>query len=155
MTSSRKRTGRSCLALFLSLATLSCARPPGLHLRYGDRFSETDLATILAENPLGPNENIKVTTLGKGEGASHHIVQVRHRERPHIHKNHDLTIVMLSGEGYLMLDGKRVDLTVGDIAFIPRAVPHYFVNTFREPSAGLGIFSPPFDGKDTLPLPMP
>lgn len=155
MISSRMTTGLSGLVLLLSLVTVSCARAPGLYLQYGNRLSETDVAKVLAENPLGPNENVKVTTLGAGEGVSHHIVQVRDRETPHIHKHHDLTIVMFRGEGYLMIDGRRINLTVGDVVFIPRAVPHYFVNTFSEPSSGLAVFSPPFDGKDTLPVKAP
>lgn len=96
-----------------------------------------------------------MTTLGKGEGVSHHVVQVRNREMPHIHKDHDLTIVVLKGAGYLILDGRPIDLVAGDIVFIPRAIPHYFVNTFREPTYGLAVFSPPFDGKDTIPIGKP
>lgn len=155
MISSRMRTGLSGLVLLLSLLTLSCARTPGLYLQYGNRFSQTNVAKFLAENPLGPSENIKVTTLGTAQGVSHHIVQVRDRETPHIHKHHDLTIVMFKGEGYLMIDGRRVNLAEGDVVFIPRAVPHYFVNTLSEPSSGLAVFSPPFDGKDTLPIAKP
>lgn len=155
MISSRKRMGLSCLVFLFSLVALSCARPPGLYLYDGSRLSETDLAKVLAENPLGPNENIKLTTLGEGEGASHHIVQVRNRETAHIHKDHDLTIVMFRGEGYLMLEGRRIDLSVADTVFIPRAVPHYFVNTFRDPTVGLAVFSPSFDGKDTIPVRTP
>ncbi len=39
----------------------------------------------------------------------------------------------------------------GDILFIPRGSAHYFVNTFSEPSVALAVFSPDFDGKDSIP----
>lgn len=155
MISTPKGIGLSYFAVLIALIALSCASSPGIYLQYGNSFSEGDLAKILAENPLGPDENIKLTTLGKGEGVSHHVVQVRNREMPHIHKDRDLTIVVLKGAGYLILDGRPIDLVAGDIVFIPRAIPHYFVNTFREPTSGLAVFSPPFDGKDTIPIGKP
>ncbi len=113
---------------------------------------QTDLARTLAENPLAPGENIKISTLGQGREVSHHVVRVRDREAPHIHRDHDGTVVMLIGRGYLMLGENRVDLAVGDVLFIPRGVVHYFVNTDSDPSVALAIFSPPFDGKDTVPV---
>jgi len=43
-------------------------------------------------------------------------------------------------------------LGVGDIVHIPRGAPHYFVNTAAEPTVAFVIFSPPFDGKDNIPV---
>ncbi len=144
-------------ASFFALAfiILSCAPTPRFYLQYGSQFTQSDLDRILAEDPLPAGENIKVVTLGKGEEISHHVVQIRDREIPHIHKTHDLTVLVLRGKGYLMLEQKRIDLMVGDVLFIPRSVVHYFVNTFSEPSVALAIFSPSFDGKDTLPVEKP
>lgn len=139
----------------LSLILLACAPSPRLYLQYGSEFVQSDLNRILAENPLPATENYKVVTLGKGPEISHHVVQIRDREIPHIHKNHDLTVVMLRGQGYLMLEKRRIDLAVGDVLFVPRSVPHYFVNTYTQPSVALAIFSPPFDGKDTIPVNVP
>ncbi len=110
---------------------------------------------MLAENPLGASENIKITTLGQGQGVSHHLVQVRDREKPHIHKIHDGTVVMVKGRGYLMLENRRIDLSAGDIVYIPRNAVHYFVNTASEPSVAFVVFYPPFDGKDTAPMEKP
>jgi quercetin dioxygenase-like cupin family protein len=59
---------------------------------------------------------------------------------------------MLKGKGYLMLEQKRIDLIRGDILFIPLGSVHYFVNTFSEPSVALAVFSPVFDGKDSIPV---
>jgi quercetin dioxygenase-like cupin family protein len=150
-----EETASEVLLLLLSATLLfvGCASAPRLYLQYGKDFKQADLDTILAENPLGPDENIKVTNLGQAQGVSHHVVQVRDREVPHIHKLHDATVVMMRGQGYVMLDKRRVELSPGDTVFIARGAPHYFVNTYGDPSIALVIFSPPFDGKDTIPIP--
>ena len=152
----RSRDGRF-KGLLLTLLPLffACASPPRLYLQYDDRLTQTDLQRILAEHRLSPSENIKVVTLGRGEGVSHHIVQVRGRELPHVHKMHDLTVTVLQGRGYLILEKERIDVTAGDVLFIPRGASHYFVNTHREPSVALAVFTPPFDGRDSIPINKP
>ena len=136
---------------FFSLLT-ACAPVPRFYLQYGNDFKQSDLEKMLAENPLPPGENIKVVTLGQGPAASHHVVQIRDRESPHLHKAHDATVMMLKGHGYLMLEQRRIDLTVGDVVYIPRGAVHYFVNTAREPTVAFVTYSPPFDGKDIVPV---
>jgi len=128
----------------------ACTPVPHFFLQYGAAWTESNLNEVLAQNPIPTTANIKVTTLGQGHTVSHHVVQVRDREAPHMHKDHDLTVTVLRGKGYLMLGARRVDLTVGDVVFIPGGTVHYFVNTDRQPSVALAVFSPPFDGKDNI-----
>lgn len=141
--------------LCLLLLVVGCAPAPRFYLSYGALFTETDLERILAEKPLAAGENYKVVTLGKAREISHHVVQIRDRELPHIHKEHDLSVVMLRGQGYLMLGQRRIELAVGDVLFVSHGAPHYFVNTFHEPSVALILFSPAFDGKDSIPVQKP
>ena len=148
--SSRFSSGTLALSLFFA-----CAPAPRVSLQYGTEFKQAEIAKVLAEDPLGASENIKITTLGQGQGVSHHLVQIRDRENPHIHKIHDGTVVMVKGGGYLMMDNRRIDLSVGDIVYIPRGAIHYFVNTAGEPTVAFVVFSPPFDGKDTVPAENP
>jgi mannose-6-phosphate isomerase-like protein (cupin superfamily) len=54
-----------------------------------------------------------------------------------------------------MMETRRIDLSVGDIVYIPRGAVHYFVNTASEPTDAFVVFSPPFDGKDTAPAEKP
>jgi len=138
--------------LFLVLLGIvyACAPAPRFFLQYGASWTESDIDKVLAQNPLLPTGNIKVTTLGQGGTVSHHVVQVRDREPPHIHKVHDLTVTVMRGQGYLVLGTRRIDLTVGDVVFIPSGAVHYFVNTDSQPSVALAVFSPPFDGKDNI-----
>jgi mannose-6-phosphate isomerase-like protein (cupin superfamily) len=141
------------IAFFFLLT--ACAPVPRFYLQYGNDFRQGDLEKMLAENPLPPGENIKVITLGQGPAASHHVVQIRDRETPHVHKTHDATVTMLNGQGYLMLEQRRIDLTAGDVVYIPRGAAHYFTNTAREPTVAFAIYSPPFDGKDMVPVETP
>ena len=144
----------SLLSLFF-VGVVACATPQHFYLRYDREFIQSDLNEILTEHPLSAEENIKVVTLGKGQGVSHHVVQIRDREIPHVHKKHDLTVMVLKGKGYLLLGKRKIDLAAGDVLFVPRRTTHYFVNTFSEPSVALAVFSPPFDGKDTIPVEKP
>ncbi|MDP2601918.1 MAG: cupin domain-containing protein [Deltaproteobacteria bacterium] len=141
------------IALFSLLA--ACVPVPRFYLQYGNDFKQSDLEKMLAENPLPAGENIKVITLGQGPAASHHVVQISDRENPHLHKAHDATVMMLRGQGFLMLEHRRVDLTVGDVVYIPRGAAHYFTNTAREPTVAFVTYTPAFDGKDIVPATFP
>jgi mannose-6-phosphate isomerase-like protein (cupin superfamily) len=140
-----------CIVLWLS----ACAPVPYLFLQYGTELKQIDPLKVAAENPLGPNENIKITTLGQGQSVSHHIIQIRDREAPHAHKAHDGTVMVISGRGYLMLSDKRIELSAGDIVYIPRGAVHYYVNIGVDPTVAFVVFSPPFDGKDNIPVNKP
>jgi len=143
------------LALVLLLGLTACSPAPRFYLQYGNELKQADLEKIIAENPLPPGENIKVVTLGQGAAASHHVVQVRDREAPHLHQTHDGTVTMLKGEGFLMLEQRRIDLKVGDVVYIPRGAVHYFTNTAGEPTVAFVTYAPPFDGKDTVAVKTP
>ena len=142
-------------ALIILFFFFACAPAPRIFLQYGKEFRQAELEKVLADNPLGAAENIKITTLGQGPGVSHHIVQVRDREMPHLHKFHDGTVVMIRGRGYLMMENRRIELSVGDVVHIPRGAVHYYVNTASDPSVGFVVFSPPFDGQDNVAVKIP
>jgi mannose-6-phosphate isomerase-like protein (cupin superfamily) len=155
MATRSRKFSRGGLAGSILCFFFACAPAPRISLQYGTEFKQAEIEKVLAEDPLGASENIKITTLGQGQGVSHHVVQVRDREKPHIHKLHDGTVVMVKGRGYLMMDNRRIDLSAGDVVYIPRGAVHYFVNTASEPAVAFVIFSPPFDGKDNVPIAKP
>lgn len=78
----RRFSSRS-LGFFCFVCLFACA-PPRISLQYGTEFKQAENEKMLAKNPLGASENIKITTLGQGQGVSHHLVQVRDPEQPHI-----------------------------------------------------------------------
>ncbi|HXV78403.1 MAG TPA: cupin domain-containing protein [Candidatus Binatia bacterium] len=150
-----RKLSRRGSALFVLSFAFACSSAPRISLQHGTELKETDVEKVLAENPLGASQNIKITNLGQGPGVSHHLVQVRDREEPHIHNFHDGTVVIVKGGGYLMLENRRIDLSAGDIVYIPRGAVHYFVNTAGAPAVAFVVFAPPFDGKDIVPVAKP
>jgi quercetin dioxygenase-like cupin family protein len=155
MTFELRNFSRTFLLVVCFATWSTCVSGPNIYLQYGNEYQELKLDKILADNPLPPGENIKVANLGRSQSASQHVVQIRDREVPHVHKLHDATVTMLRGEGYLILGKKRINLKAGDIVHIPRGVPHYFVNTASQPTVALAVYSPAFDGKDTHPANLP
>jgi quercetin dioxygenase-like cupin family protein len=103
--------------------------------------------------PLGPNDNLRPTEVRRGESSSISLVQVRDREQPHVHTRYDLTVTLARGSGTLWLNGAALPMRAGDVAFIPKGTPHYFVNGGDEPAAALVVFAPAFSGPDQQPLP--
>ena len=142
----------SLAAFIVILLAFGCVSGPHLYLQYGSEYQEINLDKMLEENPLPPGENIKVVNLGRSQSASQHLVQIRDREAPHVHKLHDATVTVMRGQGYLILGQKHIDLKAGDIIHIPRGVPHYYVNTASDPTVALAVYAPAFDGKDTHPV---
>lgn len=155
MISKLKNLSRGLLLLAALAVGSACVSGPHFYLQYGNEYRELDLEKILADNPLGPGDNIKVANLGRSASASQHVVQIRDREFLHVHKIHDATVTMLRGQGYLVLDKKRINLKAGDVIHIPRGIAHQYVNTAGEPTVALAVYAPAFDGKDTHPVSQP
>lgn len=136
----------------LALTLLAgCATQPSTHYWFADGTIRRDqIEDVLRRNALASNENIRVTNLGVSASTSHHIVQVRNAGALHIHKDHDLTVVVYRGRGEFRLGGKVIPLKQGDVVFVPRGVPHAFQNMAASPTAAIVMFTPAFDGNDTV-----
>jgi quercetin dioxygenase-like cupin family protein len=141
-------------ALFLSLVPVAPLGAENLSI-YQDRIETKDIDRVLSENSLLPDENIRSTFLYQTELASIHLVQIRVKEKPHIHKMHDLLVILKRGEGVVQVGGETVFMKKGDSILIPRGVIHFFENKADEVAVGLGIFTPPYDGTDMIPIESP
>jgi quercetin dioxygenase-like cupin family protein len=140
------------------LAMIGCARvphgAPRVILDYGNTGHgpiAADLDALLAANPLAPGTNIRAVELGRSETVSHHLVQVRDGEAPHVHRRHDLTVLMLRGTATLTIEGREQAIAAGDIVFVARDRVHFVRNTGRTPAVALAVFSPPLRGEDSVP----
>lgn len=141
---------------FGSLALLlvgGCVAQPTSHVWFSDgQIRRQRIDDVLLQNPLAPDANIRVANLGPSDSVSHHLVQIRFAEPLHIHESHDLTVCVYRGHGTLRLGPDKILLNTGDIAFIPRGVPHAFRNESSTPAVAVVMFTPAFDGKDTVPI---
>ena len=140
---------KKCVLLIFISLFLACTHSKGM-IYSGDEngLFQKGWIEIINGNPIGKDEDIKVTPLFKNEDGSHFIIQIRDREKPHIHETHDLTVVVKRGKGVLHIGKDELPMKCEDIAFIPKGVFHYFVNTGSEPAVAYAIFNPSYDGKD-------
>ncbi len=137
--------------LVLLAVPLGCsARPHPARLLTPDPPNAVSISTLAA--PLAPGDNVRPTEVRRGDSSSIALVQVRDREQPHVHTRYDLTVVIAKGSGTLWLNGAPLPMGEGDVAFIPKGTPHYFVNGGSEPAAALVVFAPAFSGPDQQPV---
>jgi quercetin dioxygenase-like cupin family protein len=142
------------LIVICSLGLLGCTTRATPHVFVPNPYvaGGTGLEAILAAHPLPPGQNISAVALGRTESCSYHLVQIRDREQPHAHAAHDLAVTVLRGTGRLYIRGEPHLMQAGDVAVVPRETPHYFVNTDAEPAVAFVVFTPPYDGKDQVPV---
>lgn len=155
--SDRWRPAKSCegvqklslagLALSLMVGCASHPPNPRLDLQYEDRWESVDLEGLLRR---APRASVHVVTLGSTAWVSHHVAIVRTQELPHYHRFHDLTVTVLRGEGTLQVGSRAIPMKSGDVAYVRRGTPHFFRNTGDGPAVAFVVFSPPFDGRDTV-----
>jgi mannose-6-phosphate isomerase-like protein (cupin superfamily) len=149
---SKKRLLLVSLAVACSAGCATTAANPKLALRYDKGLEINDLSSLMRRAGPGP---VVILDLGRTAWVSEHLAVVREGEVPHYHRFHDLTVSVLRGEGVMDVEGRRFAVTAGDVVHINRGVRHYFRNTGKEPAASFVVFSPPFDGRDTVTAEVP
>jgi mannose-6-phosphate isomerase-like protein (cupin superfamily) len=146
---------QSWLILLAAVLCAGCAGTsanPTVSLRYEKGVESNDLTSLMRRAGPGP---VAIVDLGHTAWVSEHIAVVREGEVPHYHRFHDLTVVVLRGEGVMDIEGKRFVMKAGDVVHINRGVRHYFRNSGKAEAASLVVFSPPFDGRDTVTAEVP
>ncbi len=142
-----------CLAVLLAGCSPATVRTDPLFvMRYEKGVEAFDLDSLVSRAGTGP---VSVIDLGRTAWVSHHVALVREGEVPHYHRFHDLTVVVLRGEGIMDIEGKRFALKPGDVSYVQRGVRHHFRNTGKDLAATFVTFSPPFDGRDTVTVEVP
>jgi mannose-6-phosphate isomerase-like protein (cupin superfamily) len=109
-------------------------------------------ADLEARVPLPDGENFKVVEIGRDASSSHHIVALRDREPIHRHDTHDLLVVTLEGYGSMLIGDEERAIGPRSIVYIPRGTVHAMRNTSGKVLYGYAVFTPPFDGKDRVPV---
>lgn len=148
----KKRMGQAILfAAAFFFALTGCATVPAeTNLYLGDKH--IDLKSFIKDRPIAAGENIRNDLIAASSQSSVHLVQIRGAEKPHIHAEHDLRVVVVRGRGTMMLGGRKISAGVGSVFEIRRGTPHHFINTGTRPAAGVATFTPPYDGKDNIPV---
>ena len=145
------------LFLFSLIATLSgCAmgqRTTFYQLGIEGKVGQKPIDRLLWENSLSADKNAQDSIILDGDYANYHLLQLRFSEDPHLHEKHDLMVLVQSGRGVMHLKDQSFAVSPGSIIFIPRKIVHYFVNSGVEPAVAIAVFSPPYYGDDSIPIP--
>jgi mannose-6-phosphate isomerase-like protein (cupin superfamily) len=96
--------------------------------------------------PPGPVANVAI---GASKDASAHHVRVAEEVKPHLHRRHDETVVILAGRGRLTLAARTLDVGPGSVVIVPRGTVHSLVVS-GDPLEAVSVFAPPFDGQDRV-----
>jgi len=108
----------------------------------------TDLMAQLQRNPIGPGEDLRITTLVESREMSGLLVQVRGSLPPHFHKLTQEVMCMLSGEGLLRLGADRIPIKAGAVVRISAGLVHTFANTGPVPAVFFVVTMPRWDEQD-------
>lgn len=90
--------------------------------------------------------------IAMNQSSSSFFIRLQESEEPHLHENHDLTVVVLDGEARIHYRDRAYDLRKGDIQEIPKGTPHWVEKKGKRAVLAYAVFSPPLEGKDYVAL---
>ncbi len=141
---------RASLAVLL---LVGCATQRSVHHWFSDEtIRRQGIEDVLRQNRLTLNESVRPTGLGPSANMSHHLLQIRFAEVPHVRNDHDPTVDVYRGEGKFRLGADAIPLKTRDVVFVSRGVPHALRNMATMPTTAVVAFTRAFDGKDGLPV---
>lgn len=82
-------------------------------------------------------------------------IRLKVSEKPHVHQDHDVTVVVLRGKSLMHLGLQVREIKEGDIIEIPRGIVHWAENKGPEPCLVYAVFTPVLEGKDYREVPVP
>jgi mannose-6-phosphate isomerase-like protein (cupin superfamily) len=108
----------------------------------------SDLLAQLERNPIGPDEEMRITKLVESPDLSGLLVQVRGSLPPHFHKHTQEIVYLLRGEGVFQLDADRLPIRTGAVMRIPAGQVHTFTNLGPAPAVFFVVTTPRWDEQD-------
>ena len=107
--------------------------------------------SAVAETLVPRSPGVRAGIWGPSPAATFQLLEASTAELPHVHREHDLTVVLLRGHGVLWVEYRAHRLRAGDVVHIARGRPHHF-----HPADGavraLAIFTPTLDEVDFVPI---
>jgi len=82
-------------------------------------WHDMDLKWVVTKDNMGAEVLTFGRTLFAPGGATHAM---------HTHENAEEVILVLKGKGVSIIGDERESMGVGDVCFIPRGIPHSFIN---------------------------
>jgi mannose-6-phosphate isomerase-like protein (cupin superfamily) len=95
-------------------------------------------------------DNIYSKPLASDSLSSSFVIFIKKEVKKHRHVFHTEQVIILEGEGEMLLEDKIIKVKKGDIVFIPKNTLHSLKVTSSSAVKVLSIQSPYFDGKDRI-----
>ncbi len=130
----------SCTVVLLAGIPAAAADPPLPDL--------SDLFAQLERNPIGPDEEMRITTLVERPEMSGLLVQVRGSLPPHFHKRTHEVVFLVRGEGLFQLGIERIPIKTGAVMRISPGRVHTFTNQGPTPAIFFVVTTPRWDEQD-------
>ncbi len=108
---------------------------------------------LLRGDPIPAGRAFQYSALLDGHELTAYVCQIADRQPRHLHRHHDLTLLVYRGRGDIFIEDRRRRMTPGQFYHVPRGVTHYCVNTGETPLVGIVLYSPALDGIDTIEAP--
>ena len=145
------RIRKGVAALLLSATWAVGCGPTGPRLIWeGQGAPRAAGAPEWATDLVSRQPGVRAGAWGTSRDATFQLIEARAPERPHVHQSHDLTVVLLRGQGVLRVEGREHPMTSGDVVHVSRGRLHHFRPTGTDPALALAIFSPQLSGPDYL-----
>jgi mannose-6-phosphate isomerase-like protein (cupin superfamily) len=113
-------------------------------------FSSAQYQSLDTVKAPAAYDNLFVRPIASDSLSSSFVIFIKKEVRKHKHLTHTENVVILEGEGEMLLGDRTIKVKKGDIVFIPMNTPHSLKVTSSTPVKVLSIQSPKFDGKDRI-----
>ncbi len=97
-------------------------------------------------------ENLYVKKVSEDSLASGFLIVIKKEVKLHKHLNHSEHVVVIEGEGKMILGNREFIIKKNDVVFIPKNTPHKVIVNSKKPLKIISVQSPHFDGKDRVML---
>jgi mannose-6-phosphate isomerase-like protein (cupin superfamily) len=97
-----------------------------------------------------PYDNIYSRQIASDSLSTSFVIFIKKEVRKHKHAFHSEQVIILEGEGLMLMSDKEFVIKKGDIIFIPKETIHALKVTSDVPVKAISIQSPGFDGSDRI-----
>ena len=108
---------------------------------------------VLGTDTVGAASTSPGTYVSKAFGdslCSSFVIVIKKEVALHKHLFHSEHVLVLEGEGEMVLGERIVKIRKGDLVFIPKNTPHSAVSKGKMPLKVVSVQAPYFDGKDRV-----
>ncbi len=97
-----------------------------------------------------PFDNIVTQSMYSDSSVSSTVIWIKKEVKPHYHATHSEQVLVIEGEGQMLLGHENLYIKSGDLIYIPKGTVHAVRVTSKLPMKVLSIQTPRFDESDRV-----